>query len=65
MTRRRVPAWSIRVVLLLFALGILLLSRRLVPDIGYVPRLIAIGLILVGTLYLAEVVIKVVRRRRG
>ena len=65
MTRRRVPVWSIRVVLLLFALGILLLSRRLVPDIGYVPRLIAIGLILVGALYLAEVVIKVVRRRGG
>lgn len=65
MTRRRVPVWSIRVVLLLFALGILLLSRRLVPDIGYVPRLITIGLILVGALYLAEVVIKVVRRRWG
>lgn len=65
MTRRWVPVWTIRLALLGAAIAILLVARRLVPDIGYLPRLIAIGLILVGALYLAEIVIKIVRRRVG
>jgi hypothetical protein len=65
MTGRWVPVWTIRAALLGVAIAILLVARRLVPDIGYLPRLIAIGLILVGALWLAEIVIKVVRRRMG
>ena len=60
----RAPAWAVRGGLLVLAFAILLVSRRLLPDIGFVPRFFMIGAILIAALWIVEMLMRRARRTR-